>query len=45
LCQRAALEADLERAELELVQNPTNEALAIRDALLRQAQDFLVEDE
>ncbi|TAL01625.1 MAG: DNA primase [Rhodospirillaceae bacterium] len=45
LCQRAALKADLERAELELVQNPTNEALAIRDALLQQAHAFLAEDD
>ena len=45
LCQRAALEADLERAERELVQNPTNEALAIRDALLEQARAFLADDE
>jgi hypothetical protein len=27
------------------VQNPTNEALAIRDALLRQAQQFLTEED
>jgi DNA primase len=43
LCQRAVLEADLERAELELVQNPTAEALAVRDALLHQVQSFLAE--
>jgi DNA primase len=45
LCQRAALEADLERAERELVENPSNEALAIRDALLHQVQRFLAEDD
>jgi DNA primase len=45
VCQKAVLEAHLERAEQELVENPSDEALAIRDALLHQMHSFLADDD
>ncbi|MGE3476517.1 MAG: DNA primase [Rhodospirillaceae bacterium] len=38
LCQRADLEADLKRAELELAENPSEHALAVFEALQRQVR-------
>jgi DNA primase len=38
LCQRADLEADLKRAELELAENPSEQAFAVFEALQRQAR-------
>ncbi|MGE3332955.1 MAG: DNA primase [Rhodospirillaceae bacterium] len=38
LCQRADLEADLKRAELELAENPSEQALAVFEALQRQVR-------
>ena len=37
LCQRASLKADLERAERELAENPTEQAFAVFKALREQA--------
>lgn len=38
LCQRAALEADLKRAEVELAENPSDRALAAFEALQKQVR-------
>jgi DNA primase len=38
LCQRADLEADLKRAELELAENPSEQAFAVFEALQRQVR-------
>jgi DNA primase len=45
LNQLPVLEADLARAQRELEENPTEETLAARDALLMQKQRYLAEDE
>jgi DNA primase len=45
LCQRAGLEADLKRAERELAENPTDQALAALKALHEQVRLSLGEDE
>jgi DNA primase len=45
VCQRAGLEADLERAERELTENPTEQAFAVLKALREQMHSFGPEDE